>query len=129
MLLAALPPVSFAVVTTAAAAASAIAATTTQARARGLTRPTIPLHALAILLKAMATYRELLAQVKSEISEVDAAHARELLEESDSPLFIDVRAQDEWDEGHIPDALHIPRGNLESRVESRVPDRSTPLVL
>src|SRR5207237_566097 len=31
--------------------------------------------------------------------------------------------QDEWDEGHIPGAVHIPRGNLESRVETALPDR------
>src|SRR5581483_4230510 len=35
----------------------------------------------------------------------------------------------EWDEGYIPGAIHIPRGSLESRIESRVPDRSTPVVL
>jgi molybdopterin/thiamine biosynthesis adenylyltransferase/rhodanese-related sulfurtransferase len=71
----------------------------------------------------MATYRELLSQVKSEIDEIDAVHAREVIESGD-PLILDVREQDEWDEGHIPGAVHIPRGNLESRVESTVPNRS-----
>jgi molybdopterin/thiamine biosynthesis adenylyltransferase/rhodanese-related sulfurtransferase len=71
----------------------------------------------------MATYRELLAQVKNEIDEVDAVHAREMIESGDL-LILDVREQDEWDEGHIPDAVHIPRGNLESRIESAAPDHS-----
>jgi sulfur-carrier protein adenylyltransferase/sulfurtransferase len=76
----------------------------------------------------MPTYRELLAQVKDEIDEVDAVRARELIESCD-PVIVDVREQDEWDEGHIPGALHIPRGNLESRIESAAPDRSRELVV
>jgi len=71
----------------------------------------------------MATYRELLQQVRSEISELDATEARELIDSGD-PLVLDVREQNEWDEGHIPGAVHVPRGNLESRVERAAPDRS-----
>src|SRR5437660_7853113 len=77
----------------------------------------------------MATYRELLQQVKAEIDEVDAAQARELLEAPDAPLFLDVREEDEWNEGQIPGAVHIPRGNLESRVEAAAPDRAQPIVV
>ena len=32
-----------------------------------------------------------------------------------------MREQDEWDEGHIPGAIHIPRGDLESRIEAACP--------
>src|SRR5580765_7676792 len=76
----------------------------------------------------MATYRELLQQVRSEISEVDAGQARELID-SGGPLVLDVREQNEWDEGHIPGAVHIPRGNLESRVEQALPDRDRPVLV
>jgi molybdopterin/thiamine biosynthesis adenylyltransferase/rhodanese-related sulfurtransferase len=76
----------------------------------------------------MATYRELLQQAKSEIEEVDASRARELID-SGEPFVLDVREQDEWDEGHVPGAIHIPRGNLESRVERAEPDRSRPIVV
>src|SRR5918996_2938449 len=60
----------------------------------------------------MTSYRELLRQVKAEIDEVDSSRARE-----------------EWEEGHIPGAVHIPRGSLEGRIESRVPDRSQAVVV
>jgi molybdopterin/thiamine biosynthesis adenylyltransferase/rhodanese-related sulfurtransferase len=76
----------------------------------------------------MATYRELLQQVRSEISEVDASQARELID-SGGPLVLDVREQNEWDEGHIPGAVHVPRGNLESRVERAAPDHSRPVLV
>src|SRR3954447_962155 len=77
----------------------------------------------------MPTYRELLQQVKSEIDEVDAAGARELLDSLEPPLFLDVREPDEWDEGHIPSAIHVPRGNLESRIENAAPDHARPIVV
>ena len=73
----------------------------------------------------MPTYRELLEQVKAEIEEISTADAAA---RADGPLFLDVRELDEWDEGHIPGAIHVPRGNLESRVESLVPDRSRSIV-
>jgi molybdopterin/thiamine biosynthesis adenylyltransferase/rhodanese-related sulfurtransferase len=77
----------------------------------------------------MPTYRELLQQVKAEIDELDAAAAAELLGSDDPPALVDIREQDEWDEGHIPGAVHIPRGNLESRIENAVPDHDRPVLV
>ena len=74
----------------------------------------------------MPGYRDLLQQVKSEIDEVDAPRAQDLL---GSAIFVDVREQDEWDEGHIPGAVHIPRGYLESRIENAAPDHSRHVVV
>jgi molybdopterin/thiamine biosynthesis adenylyltransferase/rhodanese-related sulfurtransferase len=71
----------------------------------------------------MPTYRELLAQTKAEIAEIGTPEAHERHQAVDAPLFVDVRELDEWTEGHVPGAIHIPRGNLESRVESLVPDK------
>jgi sulfur-carrier protein adenylyltransferase/sulfurtransferase len=76
----------------------------------------------------VASYRELLQQVKAEIDEVDASRARELLGEGEAAA-VDVRERDEWEEGHIPGAVHIPRGSLEGRIENAVPDRSQPIVV
>jgi molybdopterin/thiamine biosynthesis adenylyltransferase/rhodanese-related sulfurtransferase len=73
----------------------------------------------------MSTYRDLLNKTKAEISEVDAAGAQAL----DGALWIDIREPDEWEQGHLPGAVHIPRGNLESRVERAAPDKSRPVVL
>jgi molybdopterin/thiamine biosynthesis adenylyltransferase/rhodanese-related sulfurtransferase len=77
----------------------------------------------------MATYRELLARVKEEIAEISTIDAHERLSASDAPLFVDVREPDEWEEGHIPGAIHIARGRLESRIEGLIPDKSSELVV
>jgi sulfur-carrier protein adenylyltransferase/sulfurtransferase len=77
----------------------------------------------------MAGYRELLARVKEEIDEISTADAHDRLDISNAPLLVDVREPDEWEEGHIPGAVHIPRGRLESRVEGLVPDKERALVV
>jgi sulfur-carrier protein adenylyltransferase/sulfurtransferase len=77
----------------------------------------------------MPSYRELLQQVRTEIDEVDASQARERLASPEPPLLVDVREQDEWGEGHLPAAIHVPRGNLESRIERAAPDRARPIIL
>ena len=77
----------------------------------------------------MASYRELLSQARDEIDEISTREAHALLEAGDAPLFVDVRLREEWDEGHLPGAVHLPRNNLESRVEALVPDKERPLVV
>jgi len=83
---------------------------------------------VAILIEAMPGYRDLFRQVKSEIEEVDASRASEL-RETDSPVFVDVRERSEWDEGHVPGAVHVPKSHLESRIEQAVPDRDATVVV
>ncbi|MBX5473862.1 MAG: molybdopterin-synthase adenylyltransferase MoeB [Thermoleophilia bacterium] len=77
----------------------------------------------------MPSYHDLLQQVRAEIEEIDAAAARDLIASTEPPLLVDVREGDEWSEGHIPGAVHVPRGFLESRIEQVAPDRSRPVVL
>jgi molybdopterin/thiamine biosynthesis adenylyltransferase/rhodanese-related sulfurtransferase len=77
----------------------------------------------------MSSYRELLARVKGEIDEIDAREAAEALASADPPTLIDVRELDEFEQGAIKGAVHITRGNLESRIESTVRDRSRPVIL
>jgi molybdopterin/thiamine biosynthesis adenylyltransferase/rhodanese-related sulfurtransferase len=77
----------------------------------------------------MASYRELLQQVRSEIDEVSTSEARELAQGAEPPVFLDVRERDEWDEGFVPGAVWIARGQLESRVEGLLPDKDRELVV
>jgi molybdopterin/thiamine biosynthesis adenylyltransferase/rhodanese-related sulfurtransferase len=77
----------------------------------------------------MATYRELLARVRSEIEEISTIEAHERLRSGEGSLFVDVREADEWEEGHIPGAVHAPRGRLESQIEGLIPDKSRELIV
>ncbi len=64
----------------------------------------------AIVPKVMATYRELLAQVKGEIDEISSIEAHERLESSDGSIFVDVRESGRVGRGAHPRRdLHRPR--------------------
>jgi molybdopterin/thiamine biosynthesis adenylyltransferase/rhodanese-related sulfurtransferase len=77
----------------------------------------------------MPGYRELLAQLRSEIGEVDATTLHDELATGQRSELVDVRAQGEWDEGHLPGAHNVGRDYLESRIERALPERDTPIVL
>jgi sulfur-carrier protein adenylyltransferase/sulfurtransferase len=70
---------------------------------------------------------EYVRQIKAQIDEVDPSEVRELLDEG--VAIIDVRETEEWDQGHLPGAKHVPRGYLESRIDGAVPDRSQRVIL
>ncbi len=47
--------------------------------------------------------------------EITAAAAAELLAGNPAALLLDVREQWEWDDGHAPQAVHLPMGELSER--------------
>src|SRR3954452_6249118 len=77
----------------------------------------------------MASFRELLSQVKSQIREVDTAGADAFIDTTPNAVVLDVREPDEYEQGALPNAVHIPRGNLESQIENKVADRDAPIVV
>ncbi|MGH9183904.1 MAG: molybdopterin-synthase adenylyltransferase MoeB [Acidimicrobiales bacterium] len=76
----------------------------------------------------MPTFRDLLSQTKARIREVDAAQAERAIADGRA-VVLDVREPDEFAQGAVPGAVHIPRGHLESQVESRVTDHDAPIVV
>jgi rhodanese-related sulfurtransferase len=67
------------------------------------------------------TGTDLVDEARSRIREIAAADAKAMIDRGDSVICLDVREPNEWNLGHIPKAVHIPRGNLESKVEALVP--------
>ncbi len=70
---------------------------------------------------------EFIRQIKAGIEEIDPAAVSELV--GNGVAIIDVRESDEWAQGHLPGAKHVPRSYLESRIEGVVPDRAQRVVL
>lgn len=75
----------------------------------------------------MTTFRQLLDLVRDDIREIDIATARQMIDAN--AAVVDVREADETEQGIVPDALTIPRGYLELRIEDAIPDRETPVVV
>lgn len=75
----------------------------------------------------MTLFEELVADAKKNIVEISpqevAAKARK-----GEAVIVDVREQDEWDEGHIPDAVHVSRGTIELEIEEKIPDPNATII-
>ena len=76
----------------------------------------------------MPTFREMLADAKSAIREVEPAEAEQEIAAGPT-VVLDVREPDEYEQGALPGAVHIPRGTLETSVEGRIPDKSSHVVV
>jgi molybdopterin/thiamine biosynthesis adenylyltransferase/rhodanese-related sulfurtransferase len=67
--------------------------------------------------------------VKPQIHQIDVERARELIDGAEPPVLVDVRERNEWNQGHVPGAVLIPLGELESKIGEAAPDRSRPVIL
>jgi len=73
--------------------------------------------------------RDLLNAAKGRITEIDTDEAERRLAANPAAVVLDVREADEHDQGALVGAVHIPRGFLESQVESKVADHAAELVV
>ena len=72
-------------------------------------------------------YQKLVYEAKKNITEISPEDAAEKLKSSEATI-IDVRDKDEWDEGHIPGAIHMSRGTIEFDIEEKVPDPNAMII-
>src|SRR5688500_16369172 len=72
------------------------------------------------------TYADLLKDARTQIREVTPQEVEAL---PDGTTVIDVREASEWEQGHLPNALHISKSYVEQQIEGAVPDRDAPVVL
>ncbi len=80
--------------------------------------------------------REIMRQARRQVTEWTPSQVHEALAgqheagpEHQEIVLVDVREKLEWNEGHIPGAIHVPRGYLELQIEEAVPDKSKTVVL
>src|ERR687892_2152376 len=78
----------------------------------------------------MATGAELIRQIQERIEQVDPREVHDLIDAGpNGTVVVDVREQHEFEEAHLPGAKHVPRGHLESRIETAAPDKSKRVIL
>jgi molybdopterin/thiamine biosynthesis adenylyltransferase/rhodanese-related sulfurtransferase len=80
--------------------------------------------------------REIMRQARRQVPEWSSSKVHEALayqheagRERQDIVLVDVREKLEWNDGHIPGALHVPRGYLELQIEEAVPDKTKTVVL
>ena len=63
------------------------------------------------------TYKQLVAEALPQIRELFPWDLQQLVQQEPDTLVVDIREPSELSSGSIPNALHIPRGLLESACE------------
>jgi rhodanese-related sulfurtransferase len=66
-------------------------------------------------------FEKLVADAKKHITEISPQDAATKLQNKEA-VIVDVREQNEWDEEHIPHAIHLSRGTIELDIEEKIPD-------
>lgn len=77
----------------------------------------------------MKSYRQIVEEAKTEIPEVTVDEVKEDQEDGADFVLLDVRDEDEYRAGYIPNAVHVTRGMLEFSVEDYIPDRDQKVVV
>jgi len=72
-------------------------------------------------------FEKLVAEAKKNITEISPPDAAAKLKSGEA-VIVDVRDKDEWDEEHIPVAVHMSRGTIELDIEEKVPDTNAMIV-
>ena len=75
------------------------------------------------------SFQELMSEARKDVPELSAQQVNELLSNNGkSHVILDVRESDEWRQGHLAGAVPLPRGFLEIKVETAIPDKNTPII-
>jgi rhodanese-related sulfurtransferase len=65
--------------------------------------------------------REMVQEALASVEAVSANDVREGLDSGQVDLVVDVREPKEWEGGHVPGAINVPRGMLELRADPESP--------
>lgn len=60
---------------------------------------------------------------------ISAEEAKKGIAEGKFPIVLDVRTNLEYNLGHYPEAIHIPTANLADEVETKLPNKKTPVLV
>ncbi|MCU4676713.1 rhodanese-like domain-containing protein [Catenovulum sp. 2E275] len=76
-----------------------------------------------------SAFLQLVDQARQNIKEIDIETMLAMKASGESFVLVDVREQDEWAAGHLPDAVYIGKGVIERDIQAKYPDPQTTLVL
>lgn len=74
-------------------------------------------------------FLNLVNDAKSRVRECTLADVVARRNDGEKFLLVDVREDSEWAAGHAVGAVHLSKGVIERDIETKVPDKDTPMVL
>lgn len=74
------------------------------------------------------SFEQLVMEAKSRIRELPLAEFQRWVSEQRDVVILDVREPSQYEQGHIPGALMMPRGVLELEIDEMIPDQDKTIV-
>lgn len=74
-------------------------------------------------------FETLVNEVRPRIRECDCEAVKQRLDAGEAFHLIDVRDRDEWENGHLPSAVHVSKGVIERDIGKVAPDENAEIVL
>jgi phage shock protein E len=60
---------------------------------------------------------------------IDSTEAKKLIQQNFFDLILDVRTNEEWNEGHYPSAIHIPVDKVEKEFNIKYPNKTIKILI
>jgi rhodanese-related sulfurtransferase len=74
-------------------------------------------------------FLSLVNDAKSRVRQVDIEGYKKMREAGEAHMLVDTREESEWAAGHVAGAVFLSKGIIERDIETKVPDKTTTLVL
>ena len=71
----------------------------------------------------------LVQEAKKHIKETNVADVKAMMDNQKEFYLVDVREDREWENGHLPNAIHLGKGVIERDIERTIPDKESHIVL
>ena len=80
-------------------------------------------------MKHNPAFLALVNDAKARVKEIDIAGYKKMRAAEEPHVLVDTREESEFAAGHVAGAVHLSKGIIERDIETKVPDKSTRLVL
>lgn len=70
-----------------------------------------------------------IAEAKKSINRVTVGDVKNMIDAKENIVLLDVRNEHEFEQGHIPGAINIPRGSLEFDAVRIIPDKNARIIV
>ncbi len=74
-------------------------------------------------------FLELVEEYRPLVKETDVQTVANKLDNKEEFVLIDVREDHEWQQGHLPTAIHMGRGIIERDIEKAIPNKNQEIIL
>jgi rhodanese-related sulfurtransferase len=74
-------------------------------------------------------FLKLVLEAKQSVAECTVQDVKSRLDRKEEFHIVDVREDREWEQGHLPQAIHLGKGVIERDIEKTIPDADATIVL